>query len=524
MDPPRNLRRKMHRKLVDWMGQPYTEALMILGARQIGKTFLIERFLEEECRSSYTLDFVKYPEYAAFFSGDLDVDSVLGRISLYIPDFDPVPGETVLFLDEIQLCPDAITSLKMFVDDGRYRVIASGSHLGLTLAEVRSVPVGRVRVEDMYSLDFDEFLWALGVSDSVTDGIRTAVRERTPLDPVVMNRIDDLFATFMVVGGMPAAVVEYLGSRDFRRVRDVQRDIIAGYRGDIARYTKARDRDKVLACFDSLPAQLAKDSAKFSYKVVDAEFVPSYSTYETSINWMIDAGMVYKCCNVTSPALPLEMFETEDQFKIYIHDTGLLVGMYGPDVARSVLTRDRRVNRGAIAENIVAECMAKCGKPVRYFATKTLEIDFVTAMGMEVAAVEVKSGNNTRAKALRSLKDRYGVRRRILLERTNIYTDADGIEHYPLFAAAYLDEMQPEPELKDRAGQDAVDDLNMAFERVDRRRCIGCGVRGGAAASHASRSPFSSRPRASGRRRGRSNRPSPLSRSLAGSLRTGAGR
>lgn len=446
MESPRILRRKMHSRLVDWMVQPYTEALVILGAGRTGKTFLVERLLEESCPSSCILDFERYPEYSGFFSGDPDVDSIIDRISLYIPGFDPRPGETVLFLDGIHLCPDAVASLTRFVDDGRFRVIAAGSIRGPVMTYVRSLPVSRVRVEDMHSLDFDEFLWALGANGSDTESIRASVRDRAPIDPDVLARLDDLFAAFMVVGGMPEAVAEYLGSRDLKRVRDVQRDILAGYRAEIARYTGARDRDKTMACFDSIPAQLAKESTKFSYRAVGAGYVPSYRTYGASIDWMIDAGMVRKCCNVASPALPLESLESEDQFKVYLHDTGLLVSMYGPDAARSVLARDPGVNRGAIAENAVAECMAKCGMKAWHFSTKTLEVDFVTAMGAEAAAVEMKSGNNTRAKALRSLKDRYGVRRRILLERTNIRSDPEGIEHYPLFAAAYIDEMQPEPE------------------------------------------------------------------------------
>lgn len=460
MTEERVFERKIYGKLREWFDGPYEEALMIEGARQVGKTYVVRRFLEQNRIDYFEMNFVEDDGYAAIFDGSLDVDRIIGSMVLAFEGFRPVPGETVLFLDEIQLCPNAVTALKMFVDDGRYRVIASGSLLGMTLKGMRSVPMGSVRYERMYSMDFDEFLWALGVSRDVTDMIRRSIRERTPFGSAVLKALDGHFSTYMAVGGMPKAVSAYTDSRDFRKVRSIQRDSMRDYRKDIANYADTKDKDRILACFDSIPGQLAKESTKFVFKYIDAEFVPTYDTYRASIDWMVDAAIVNVCNSVTAPSLPLETHTEDNKFKLYFHDTGLLVGSYGPEVAKSVLARDAHVNRGPIAENVVAECLAKYGKPIRYFATGSLEIDFITVMGGSAAAIEVKSGNNRRARSLKSLKDRFGVKRRMVLEMTDIHVDDEGIEHYPLFAAAYFDEMQPEPELKADDGPDEIAWLN----------------------------------------------------------------
>lgn len=441
------LKRKIYDEIDKWFREPYTKALQIEGARQCGKSFIIERFLEDNCNSQLILDFTKEPSYKGFFEGSLDPTSIIQKIALGLPGFRPVPGETVLFFDEIQMCPEAITSLKMFVDDGRYRVIASGSLLGLNLNKVRSQPVGRVKYLRMHSMDFEEFLWGIGLEKEQTDTIRSIIREGRPFGRNILNTVSEYFAIYSIVGGMPEAVGKYLETQDFLKVREIQKTILDGYRRDILEYAERSDRDKILASFESIPAQLSKESSKFVYRLVDGEFVPRYSTYETSINWMVSSSIVNVCRNVSSLALPLESFAVDNQFKLYLHDTGLLTSMYDPDLVKSILSRDTRVNRGPIGENIIAECLVKCGKHLHYFSARTLEIDFVVAMGMSVAAVEVKSGNNKQAKSLRSLKEKYNVGRRMVFESSDIYTDKNGIEHYPMFAAAFFDELYKEPSI-----------------------------------------------------------------------------
>lgn len=441
------LRRKIYSELLKWKNEPFKEVLVVKGARQVGKSFIIEQFIKENFERHLTIDFVENPDLCHMFDGNLDVDAILTEISVRFPGFSAVPGKTAIFLDEIQMCPEARTALKSFVKDGRFRVIASGSLMGLNYKVPRSNPVGYERSIEMYSLDFEEFLWALGLGQEITERIKGNIASMTPYDRPILDDLSRYYSIFTIVGGMPEAVSKYLDTRDIQEVRKVQGKIVDGYREDISKYADPKDKDKIIACFDSIPLQLSKESKKFSYKFIDSEFVPTYRTYESSINWMKDAAMIEMCCNVSAPSEPLEEHVIDSQFKIYMRDTGLLVYMLGLNAAKSILSGDTRVNRGAIAENAVAEGIRKNGFRLRYFKADALEIDFIAVLGSIVTAIDVKSGNNRQAKSLRSVKDKYRVRRRMKFEKTNIYKDDEGVEHYPLFACAFMEEMAPRPQV-----------------------------------------------------------------------------
>lgn len=464
-DSGRVLKRKIHKELGAWLDGPYEKALQIEGARQIGKSYVVESFLRPRCRSFLKIDFIEDETSTEIFEGSLEVDAVISRIRLRFMDFVPVPGDTILFFDEVQMCPNAVTSMKMFVDDGRFRVVSSGSLLGINLKKFASQPVGRVKYLTMHSLDFEEFLWALGLDEEQTDSIRDMVRERRPFGSSMLRSLNGYFSVFMAVGGMPEAVAKYLDTQDFAKVRDVQRTLVEGYRRDVMQYAEQSDRDKIISCFDAIPAQLSKESSKFVFSLVDSEFVPRFNTYSTSINWMVLASMVNICYNVTSPALPLESFRQDNQFKLYMHDTGMLTSMFATDLVKSIFSRDTRVNRGPIGENIIAECLVKCGIPIFYFGTHSFEIDFVVDIGLSPVAIEVKSGNNRQAKSLRSMKEKYGVKRRILFEETDIRMDDEGIEHYPMFVAAFADALYTPPAIDLAIDRDGLEDLKRQLSR-----------------------------------------------------------
>lgn len=439
------LRRKIYDELVQWMDADYRECLLVKGARQVGKTFIIDMFLKEHGIEHVKVDFSVDTDMADVFGRSLDVDTIIAEIALRRPGFKPVPGRTVLFFDEIQLCGRARSSLKSFATDGRYRVIASGSLLGLSYGGSDTVlPMGYEKVVELRSLDFEEFLWAIGIDDAAIGYIRKSIREKNPLSDSTVERISRYFNIYSVVGGMPEVVNRYLESKDIDDVREVQKKIIAGYRDDVKKYADPKDRDKIAACFDSIPIQLSQENKKFRYAMIDSDFVPTYATYESGINWMADAAVVEKAFNLSNPANPLAQFVKDKQFKLYMRDTGLLVCMLGIDVAHSIMTGDPRVNRGAVMENIVAQCLSSCGHTLYYYSNNSLEVDFITSMRGTVTALEVKSGNNTKAKSLRSIKENHGVKRRIKLERTDIRVTDDGIEHYPLFACAFADSMYEE--------------------------------------------------------------------------------
>lgn len=442
----RILKRKIDDELRGWLSSKYKECLVVKGARQIGKTFAIERFLKAEGVSFVKLDFVLDKRCRRVFEGDVRVDAMILKIRDLL-GFKAVPYESVIFLDEIQACPAARTLLKAFVLDGRYRVIASGSLLGMSRYKADDEdedededynPVGYEKVVRMHPLDFEEFLWAYGADPEVIAYVEERIRSKEPVDGLLLDSFSELFRLYVVVGGMPEAVTAYLMDHDVADARAVQKKIMEGYRDDVGKYAPQRIRDKVFAVFDSMPSQLAEENTKFRYSRIDAEFVPTYETYSTAINWLCDAMVAVRCWNLTEPKQPLKYKKRDNIFKVYMCDTGLLLSAMDDSVAKGILVGDARINKGGIGENIVAISIVRSGREPYYFATASMEVDFITVLGREVTAMEVKTGNNNRAKSLESVRDNYGVRRRMKFEKCNVHVSADGVEHYPLFAAAFI--------------------------------------------------------------------------------------
>lgn len=439
------LKRKIESVLEEWRRDPHGKCLVIKGARQVGKTYSVTRFLRDNYDDFAVVDFGTNRELFDAFGDDLSVDSIIERLRIILRH--PLKPGTPIFMDEIQECPGARTSLKNFAVDGRYPVIASGSILGLHYREVPMYPVGYERVVEMRSLDFEEFLWAIGIGEETTERIRDIIRKRERFGKTLLENIDRWFTMFAVVGGMPSAVNRYLETRDLDIVRAEQQAILEGFRTDTSKYLGTRGRNSAFACFDSLPDQLTQENKKFMYSRIGGSIPANAAAYSEAIQWIAVAGIAEQCHNLTEPALPLESRVVANQFKIYIRDTGLLMSMYKRDVAAALIRGDRRVNNGGIMENLVAECISKCGHRPLYFGTKTMEVDFITVMRGTVTAMEVKSGNNRRSKSLRSIRDKYGVKRRMKFEITDIEVDGEGVEHYPLFACAFIDSMYDEPEI-----------------------------------------------------------------------------
>ena len=454
------MKRKIYDSLVSWSKGPYNSVPLIAGARQVGKTFIIREFIRNTFENVIELNFIEHEEYCEIFEKDLDVDTLVTEISVRVPKARFVPGKTIIFFDEIQHCPDARTAFKFFVEDGRYRVIASGSLLGIRQKPLRSNPVGFCDEMKMNPLDFEEFLWAMGMESQTTSKIGSNLTEKRPYSDTILETMERYFRIYMIVGGMPEAVSEYIRSKDIQAVRNVQKKIVNGYRDDIAKYAEGSDKDKIRACFDSIPHQLSKEYKKFMYSDIEAEFQPSSRTYERSIDWMVDAAIVTPSYNLESPTEPLEGGKKDAQFKVYLVDTGLLTYMLGTNVAKSLLSGDTRVNKGAAMENVTAQCMVSSGLRPYYFNNGSLEIDFISVLGGNVGAIEVKSGNNTKAKSLKSLKMKYKVARMIKFETGNVHRDDLGIEYYPMFACGFLRCLFPDPRVDlDYDVSDVVDEI-----------------------------------------------------------------
>jgi predicted AAA+ superfamily ATPase len=435
------LRRKITDHFLKWKNTPNKNCLLVKGPRQVGKTFIIDDFAGKNYSNYIYINFETMPEKKEIFSGDLDTDTLIREMSIHFPKIKFEPGNLLIFLDEIQSCPNARVSLKPFSLDRRFDVIASGSLLGLNYKDVSSYPVGYETQIELRSLDFEEFLWAFGISGDIISYVSESVRKKVPITNSVLNKMNEYYRRYMIIGGMPAAVNKFLDTNSFGEVFSVQRGIIDGYTDDISKYAPKEDKTKIRAALRSIPAQLAKDNKKFCYSdIMHSGSGKGSREYGRSISWLYDAGIINYCYNLLEPHAPLATNIRPDCFKAYMHDTGLLVSMMEPGVAIAIHNGDIKVNKGAIAENITAEELSKNGVMLTYFEkSSSLEVDFILNPEGTVTALEVKSGNNTKAKSLGSvMSEKYGVKRGIKLEKTNIHVDEKGVEHYPLFAVSFL--------------------------------------------------------------------------------------
>ena len=436
------LKRKITEQLIAWKNETNKPCLLISGARQVGKTFIVEQFAKENYEYYIYINFELTPSLKTIFDGYLDFKTLRLNLEANFPGIKIERGKTLLFLDEIGACPNARVALKTFATDGTLDVIASGSLLGLYYREVTSYPVGYERPLEMYPLDFEEFLWAMGVSDDVIGTTKECFSKTTPLSDSVSRKLSNLFRQYILVGGMPSAVNTFIETNSLNAVREVQQALIANYKNDVAKYAPTADRQKILKTFDSIPVQLAKQNKKFMWSDIDAsDKSASERKYWSALAWLKDAGLVNFCYNLSEPVAPLSAKRRLDTYKVYMRDTGLLMSMLEPGMATAVLAGDISVDEGGITENVIAEELATHGHTLAYFERRSeLEIDFMLNLDGKVTAIEVKSGKHTQAKSLSSIINNYpSVHRYVKLEKdVSIQRDANNIEYYPLFMGMWL--------------------------------------------------------------------------------------
>ena len=400
------LKRKAYDKLKEWKTQHKNNCLMVKGARQVGKTYLIREFGKSEYENFVEINFIKNQELKQIFNGALDADSVYKRMTAMVEGVKLAKGKTLIFLDEIQACGAARTALKFLAEDGRFDVITSGSLLGLTYGEdadenteePESVPTGYETFLTMYSLDFEEFLWAEGY-ENATPYLKELFDKREKVPSAVNDKYEQLFREYMVVGGMPEVVADYSKNHDFTRVTSLQEKILENYRFDISKHAKGSEKIKVRKCYDAVPKQLAKEITKFQYSTVEKG--QTSKKYGGSVQWLKDSNIVNPCYNIHEPYLPLMANAVEEQFKLYINDTGLLCAMYGFETKRALLENTLKGNaKGGIYENIIAETLVKNGYALYYYKPNdTSELEFLFEKNGEVIPIEVKAGN-TASKSL----------------------------------------------------------------------------------------------------------------------------
>lgn len=436
------LERKIEKDLIEWKNNTNKKCLLIRGARQVGKTYIIDKFAKENYENYIYINFELFPSLKRIFDGDLDINTLRMNIEVNFPDKKLVPNKTIIFLDEIQSCPNARVALKTFALDKSYDVIASGSLLGLYYKEIKSYPVGYETDIEMYPLDFEEFLWALGVSKYIIKSLKESFNNKKNISDVVLSKIEEYFKLYILIGGMPDVVNEYLNSKSLTNVLNVQRSIVKNYKNDVVKYASDDDKNKILDTFDSIPRQLARKNKKFQYNLINTnDGNVGERKYKSSIEWLKDAGIVNLCYNLTEPAAPLVSNMINDSYKMYMKDTGLLISMLEDGTQKLILENNLDINEGSILENVFAEEIMSKYNYVTYFEKKSkLEIDFILNIDGVITAIEVKSGNNKQAKSLKSIINNYKtVKRYMKFELTDkIYVDENGIEHYPLFMIMFI--------------------------------------------------------------------------------------
>jgi len=459
-------RRKVYDELMDWK-QNGKKPLLVYGQRQVGKTYIIDHFAKENFGTYIYADLSRDSSFRQIFeSGDQTAESIIQSIMVVrrIKGLDP--EDTIIFLDEIQESEGALSSLKAFRTDGRFRVIASGSMLGVLTNPNHETegegspdsisPMGSARPVEMRSMDFEEFLWANNIPQDAIFKVRTLIKEKEPIPEAILNEFSRLYRLFMITGGMPASVQAYVDDRStFSGSQEELEDIVLQIRHDITRYCPDKEVTKTLECFDSIPYQLADTNKRFHYSKIDPEGSDKKQSrkaadrYMENLLWLRDAGYGNFCYALSQIQAPLKGQSKRDVFKVYVSDTGILTHMYGDAMIAAIFTSDQSYNQGAVTENMVAESLVKCGYSPMYYNKKNgkgrMEIDFVVETFGGIAAIEVKSGKDRDAPSINKVSEYFEVARRILFENGNIHVDENGIEHYPLFASAFFDSMDERP-------------------------------------------------------------------------------
>ena len=437
------LRRKIQETLLQWRHSQNHLPLIVKGCRQCGKTFSVLEFARQNYEHVVYLDFFRNDEYASIFAGSLEVDQLTLMMSALLgPEAIFEPGKTIIVLDEIQECPEARTALKFFKLDGRYDIICTGSLLGVRGygKAPRSVPVGYETVIDMYPLDFEEFLWANGITTPMIELLSQCLNEEKPVPEALHSRMRELLLQYAVVGGMPAAVQLFVDTKQAASVLQLQRDIVRSYEDDMIKYAEKNDKGRIAKCFQSIPRQLSRENKKFQYATVKKG--ATAKQYAGSLQWIEDAGIISRCYNLNLPELPLDGNAIENMFKVYMKDTGLFISMLEDGTQFDVLQGKLYGYKGAIFENLIADIFAKMGRHLYYYHKDSgLEIDFVIRWRGECTLVEVKAttGNVKSAKTILRHPEKYHVNQCIKLGDYNVGRQGQFLT-LPLYMAFLLNE------------------------------------------------------------------------------------
>lgn len=393
------LKRKIDNYLLNWKSNPERKPLVVKGARQVGKTESIRAFGKANYKSVIEINFVLQKKFRAIFDDGYEVDTIIRNISLLEPSWKFVPHETLLFFDELQKCPDCATSLKSFCEDGRYDVICSGSLMGIYYEEIESNAVGYKEDYEMHSMDFEEFLWAKGYREEQVENLYQHMLMLQPFSQLEMDIMTDVFRDYMTLGGMPEVVKMYIDNGHFGGTLKLQRQLLKDYEEDITKYAKETDKAKILAVYSHISTFLAKENKK--YQISKIAKGARNREYIGAVEWLKEAGVVNVCYCLNNAELPLKGNYQADFYKLYYHDTGLLIASLDEEAQEDLrANKNFGTYKGAIYENVVGEMLRKSGYEQLYFFKRdnpSLEMDFFVRDSDSLVPVEVKARDGATA-------------------------------------------------------------------------------------------------------------------------------
>lgn len=451
------LTRTVDRILIDHFKISKT-ALLIEGARQIGKTFSIRQF-GKKFKTYIEINFIEQPEAISLFKDLSNTKDLLARLSLFTKQ-KLIKRDTLIFFDEVQICPEVITYIKFLVDEGSYNYILSGSLLGIEINDLRSVPVGYLTIKRMFPLTFREFALNLELNSSILENLETSFKEKKPVDDFIHKKMMELFRVYLVVWGMPAAVNRYIETNNLNEVIDIQNQIVNLYKKDITQYDK-NNKLAIAQIFELIAPQLNSQNKRFIIK--DIKSGVKFDRYENSFLWLKDAGFALPVYNVETPKIPLKLSKSRSLFKLFMSDVGLLASEYSQGIQLKIISGDDKLNYGAIFENYIAQEITACEHDLYYYNNKKRgELDFLIEYDGEVLPIEVKSGKDYKVhRALSNIMDcgEFNLNRALIFNNSNLKVEGK-LTYAPIYMAMFLKQ-----EIKDEDSIYKIDlsELNKRF-------------------------------------------------------------
>lgn len=451
------LTRTVDRILIDHFKISKT-ALLIEGARQIGKTFSIRQF-GKKFKTYIEINFIEQPVAISLFKDLSNTKDLLARLSLFTKQ-KLIKRDTLIFFDKVQICPEVITYIKFLVDEGSYNYILSGSLLGIEINDLRSVPVGYLTIKRMFPLTFREFALNLGLNSSILENLETSFKEKKPVDDFIHKKMMELFRVYLVVGGMPAAVNRYIETNNLNEVIDIQNQIVNLYKKDITQYDK-NNKLAIAQIFELIAPQLNSQNKRFIIK--DIKSGVKFDRYENSFLWLKDAGFALPVYNVETPKIPLKLSKSRSLFKLFMNDVGLLASEYSQGIQLKIISGDDKLNYGAIFENYIAQELTACEHDLYYYNNKKRgELDFLIEYDGEVLPIEVKSGKDYKVhRALSNIMDcgEFNLNRALIFNNSNLKVEGK-LTYAPIYMAMFLKQ-----EIKDEDSIYKIDlsELNKRF-------------------------------------------------------------